>query len=55
MTTQQAVKHFGSKVAIARKLKISAAAVSQWGTQPPPLRQIQLERISKGALKARKI
>lgn len=53
MKTEEAIKHFGGKkIELARALKISPSAVTMWGEEIPLLRQYQLERITKGALKA---
>lgn len=51
--TSQALAHFGdSKQALADALGIKVPSVYEWGEYPPPLRQIQLEQITGGALKA---
>ena len=53
MKTQEAVKHFNNKkIELARALGIKPSAVSMWGDKVPLLRQYQLERITKGELKA---
>lgn len=51
MTKTQAINHFGGVSALARVLKVSYEAIRQWD-EVPELRQYQLERITKGALKA---
>jgi DNA-binding transcriptional regulator YdaS (Cro superfamily) len=51
MDKQTVVKHFGSQEKVARALGISQAAVSGWRAVPL-LRQLQLERITSGELKA---
>ncbi|PWU30145.1 Cro/Cl family transcriptional regulator [Pseudomonas sp. RW407] len=51
MTKTQAIEHFGSISALARALKVSYEAVRQWD-EVPELRQYQLERLTKGKLKA---
>jgi len=58
MKTVDAVAFFGTKKAIATACtddgwSLTAAAVSQWGEEPPAGRQRQLEALSQGALKAR--
>lgn len=53
MTKSQAIKHFGSITALAKALGVTYEAVRQWA-DVPELRQYQIERITKGALKARK-
>lgn len=52
MKTQTAADHFGSKKKLAIALGISPSAVTMWGNEVPELRQYQLEKITKGALKA---
>lgn len=53
MTKSQAIKHFGSITALAKTLGVTYEAVRQWA-DVPELRQYQIERITKGALKAGK-
>lgn len=53
MKTDDAIKHFGGKkIDLARALDLSPSAITQWGDIVPLLRQYQLERITKGKLKA---
>lgn len=52
MKTSEAIHHYGSNVALTAALGLSAGAVSQWGEYPPDARQLQIERITLGALKA---
>jgi DNA-binding transcriptional regulator YdaS (Cro superfamily) len=52
MRTTQAVKHFGSVSALARALGIERASIYSWRATVPPLRQIQIERITAGKLRA---
>lgn len=52
MRTQDAVDHFGSQAALATALGIKQPSVADWGETVPPLRQLQLEKITGGALKA---
>lgn len=53
MTTKEAIEHYGGDVrALAAALGIWHSAVYQWGDHPPPLRQLQLEKITAGALRA---
>jgi hypothetical protein len=53
MLTSDALAHFGgSKSALAKALDISVPSVYEWRKYPPPLRQLQLEQITGGALKA---
>lgn len=52
MFTKDVIAHFGSQAAVARALGIAQPSVWEWGDHPPPLRQLQLERITNGALRA---
>lgn len=54
MTTDQAVKHFGSQSALARALDMHQSTVNQWRKYPPALRQLQIEALTDGALRAEK-
>ena len=54
MTTDQCVKHFGSKAAVARVLVIAPQSLNCWGKRPPKLRQFQLAHHSGGELKVDK-
>lgn len=54
MKTEQALKHFGGNTKLTELLGLSSGAISQWGEYPPPLRQVQIEALSGGALKADK-
>lgn len=52
MDMGKVVEWYGSKAAVARALGVSAVAVTRWKDDIPPLRQLQLERMTKGALRA---
>lgn len=52
MTKADAIKFYGSQKALATALKCEQPAVAQWGKYPPAIRQIQLERLTRGCLKA---
>lgn len=52
MKTDKAIEHAGSPKALADLLGITPSAISQWGDEVPPGRQIQLERLTGGKLKA---
>lgn len=54
MLTQTAIEHFGSQTALAAALGIGQSSVAEWGKHPPPLRQMQIEYVSGGRLKAEK-
>jgi len=51
MKTTEVLKHFSTQVALADVLGISRAAVSKWGEDVPPLRQLQLQAITDGKLR----
>ncbi|MCO8166865.1 Cro/CI family transcriptional regulator [Pseudomonas sp. 21LCFQ02] len=50
MTKSQAIQHFGSVSALAKALGLTYEAVRQWSVVPE-LRQYQIEKITKGALR----
>lgn len=52
MKTESAVKHFGSKAAIADAIGIKRSAVSQWDETIPKGRAYQIEVLTGGKLKA---
>ncbi len=52
MTKEQALQHYaGNQSELARALGVDQSTVNKW-LSVPPLRQIQLERITGGKLKA---
>jgi hypothetical protein len=53
MTKDDAIKFFGTQVKLQEALGMkSQGSVSLWGDFPPPLRQLQIEAMTHGALKA---
>lgn len=52
MTTEDAVKHYGTQQKLADALGIKQSSVAGWKDYPPVLRQLQLQRITNGRLKA---
>lgn len=52
MKTQDAIIHFGTQVKLAAALNIKQHSISVWGEFPPALRQLQIEHVTRGALKA---
>lgn len=52
MTKTEAIEHFGSAANVARALQLSRAAISSWPEEVPLLRQMQLEKLTDGKLKA---
>ena len=47
MKKAEAILTVGSKAKLARLLRVTKAAVSQWGDELPELRALQLEKILK--------
>lgn len=52
MKTSDVIAFFESQEKAAVRLSISQSAVAQWGEYPPALRQIQIEALTGGKLKA---
>ncbi len=52
MLTTKALKFFGGYGKLAAALDIRAPSIHGWGTTVPPLRQLQIEHITGGKLKA---
>jgi len=52
MNTETAIRHFGSVQKLAEALRIHRSAVYQWGDQVPPRRALELEKLTRGRLKA---
>lgn len=52
MTKTDAVRHFQTQAKLAAALGMYQGSVSLWGEYPPPIRQLQLEALTRGALKA---
>ena len=52
MTLHQAREHYGNYAKMARALGISRSAITQWQGVIPDQRQLDLQRITKGALQA---
>lgn len=52
MKTADALDLLGSQVALAVALGISQSSVAQWGDYPPALRQLQIEALTGGKLRA---
>jgi hypothetical protein len=52
MTSSEAIAKFDTATALALALGCTQAAISQWGEYPPLLRQLELERLTRGALRA---
>lgn len=52
MTTQEAVKFYKTQVGLAAALGCAQSTIAGWGEYPPAIRQLQIERVSKGRLRA---
>lgn len=52
MRTADVIAHFKTQKAVANALGISQPSVATWGEYPPDARQLQLQRVTKSALKA---
>jgi len=52
MTTDEAIKFYGTKKALAQALDIWPHVISRWGKYPPMARRYELEVKTKGDLKA---
>lgn len=52
MELKQAIKHFGTKAELARKMGVTRQAITGWGDGIPAGRQFQLEVLTGGKLKA---
>jgi hypothetical protein len=52
MTKHEAIEFYKTQVNLAAALGISQSSVAEWGEYPPAIRQMQLERITRGRLRA---
>ena len=52
MTKTEVLAHFGGQTAVAKALGMSQPSVSAWPEQLPVLRQLEIERLTLGVLKA---
>ncbi|MES2958483.1 MAG: Cro/CI family transcriptional regulator [Pseudomonadota bacterium] len=52
MKTSEVIGHFGTQQKAADAMGLHQTTVCGWGEYPPDLRQIQIERITRGKLKA---
>lgn len=52
MKTKAAIRYFGSRPALAKALGIQAPPIYKWGPDVPALRQLQIEMLTGGKLKA---
>lgn len=52
MTYDQLLKHFKTQVAVAKALKVTQPAISNWQHRGiPAMQQVKINKITKGALK----
>lgn len=54
MTTQDAIRHYGTVKALAEALDIWPHVIYRWGDRPPMARQYELQVKTKNKLKADK-
>ena len=52
MKTKTAISYFKTPTKLARALGIKQSSIYDWGEFAPPLRQLQIEILTNGALKA---
>jgi hypothetical protein len=52
MRKAEAIKYFKSQTGLARALGIEQPSVAAWGEYPPDARQLQIEKVTNGVLKA---
>lgn len=52
MRTSEAVAYYGTKAELARALGIARQAITSWGAFVPPRRALELEKLTRGKLKA---
>lgn len=52
MTKDQLLIHYGSQEAVAKALGIKQPSVANWRDPLPELRQLEIERLTDGALRA---
>lgn len=52
MTKDQVIKHYGSQGAVAEALGIKQPSVANWSDPLPELRQLEIEALTRGALRA---
>lgn len=52
MTKDQVISHFGGVNAAARALGLSQPSVTNWRDPLPVLRQLEIETLTRGALRA---
>ncbi|MDP2505407.1 Cro/CI family transcriptional regulator [Oceanobacter sp. 3_MG-2023] len=51
MNKAMVIAHYGSKTKLAQALNITLPSISQWGDRVPEKRAIQLDWMTRGALR----
>ena len=51
MTTEEAIKHFGSTKKLAIALEVWPQVIYNWGERPPKAKQFEIHVLSGGVLK----
>lgn len=52
MRTVDVIEHFKTQQGVADALGMSQSSVGEWKEYPPPARQMQIEQVTRGVLKA---
>lgn len=52
MTTQEAISYYKTQTKLATVLGTRQSTIASWGEYPPKIRQLQLQQITGGRLKA---
>ena len=52
MKTSDVIEYYGTQTAVAIALGIRQPSVNEWGEYPPDARQLQIEKLTRKALKA---
>lgn len=52
MRTADVLEHFKTQKAVAQALGIKQPSVALWGEYPPDARQLQIQKVTRGKLKA---
>ena len=52
MKTSEVITYYGNQMAVAAAIRRSQSEVSRWGEFPPPDRQVLIQRLTRGKLKA---
>lgn len=52
MTYDELIAHYGTQSAVAAALNLKQPSIAEWKSGIPVLRQVQIERLTRGRLKA---